>query len=117
MKVFLDACVAGNAQAEIQAAGHDVVWSGDWDQDPGDEAILEAAFRERRVLVTIDKDFGELAVLRGASHCGILRLVNFRAAQQATVCLQVLAAHAADLQSGAIITAEPGRLRIRRQPG
>lgn len=116
MKVLLDTCVAGKAKAEIEAAGHDVAWSGDWDEDPGDEAILEAAFRESRVLVTIDKDFGELAVLRGASHCGIVRLVNFRAEQQATVCLQVLAAHGEDLRSGAIITAEPGRLRIRRRP-
>jgi predicted nuclease of predicted toxin-antitoxin system len=116
VKILLDTCVAGQAKAQLQAAGHDVVWSGDWDQDPGDEAILAAAFREGRVLVTIDKDFGELAVLRGASHCGILRLVNFRAAEQAPVCLEVLSAHGADLQSGAIITAEPGRVRIRRRP-
>lgn len=116
MKVLLDTCVTSSAKPGIEAAGHDVVWSGDWDKDPGDEAILKSAFREGRVLVTIDKDFGELAVLRGAAHCGILRLVNFRAAQQAAVCVQVLAAHGKDLQSGAIITAEPGRLRIRRRP-
>lgn len=114
MKVLLDTCIAEKAKTELQSAGHDVVWSGDWDEDPGDKAILEAAFREQRVLVTIDKDFGELAVVRGAPHCGILRLVNFRAAQQATVCLQVLAAHGADLQAGALVTAEAGRLRIRR---
>jgi predicted nuclease of predicted toxin-antitoxin system len=113
VKVLLDTCVSDKAKTELGSAGHDVIWSGDWDQDPGDEAILEAAFREERILVTLDKDFGELAVTRGASHCGILRLVNFRAAQQATVCLQVLTAHGADLEAGAIITAEPGRLRIR----
>jgi predicted nuclease of predicted toxin-antitoxin system len=117
VKILLDACVTGKAKVEIQRAGHDVIWSGDWEQDPGDEAILETAFREGRVLVTIDKDFGELAVLRGASHCGILRLVNFRAAQQAYVCAQVLATHSTDLEAGAIITVEPGRMRIRRRPG
>ncbi len=116
MKVLLDTCVTAQAKAQVQAAGHDVVWSGDWEQDPGDEAILAAAYREGRILVTIDKDFGELAVLRGASHCGILKLVNFRAAEQTPACLEVLTAHGVDLQSGAIITAEPGRVRIRRRP-
>jgi predicted nuclease of predicted toxin-antitoxin system len=61
----------------------------------------------------LDKDFGELAVLRGQSHNGILRLVGISARQQAAVCLQVLALHEADFASGAIVTAEPGRLRIR----
>jgi predicted nuclease of predicted toxin-antitoxin system len=65
------------------------------------------------VLVTLDKDFGELSVLRGHPHSGIIRLVNISAHQQAVVCLQVLAKHGAELASGAIITAEPGRLRIR----
>ncbi len=114
MKILLDTCIVGQAKAELEAAGHDVVWSGDWDQDPGDDAILAAAYCQGRVLVTLDKDFGELVMLRGASHAGILRLVNFRAADQASVCLGVLTAHASDLESGTMITAEPGRLRIRR---
>jgi hypothetical protein len=46
------------------AAGHDVIWAGDWSDDPGDEAILARASEERRVLVTLDKDFGELAIVR-----------------------------------------------------
>jgi hypothetical protein len=24
----------GQAKSQLQAAGHDVVWSGDWDRDP-----------------------------------------------------------------------------------
>ena len=115
MKILLDTCVTGHAKAQLQAAGHDVVWSGDWDRDPGDDVILAAANREGRGLVTLDKDFGELAILLGASHCGILRLVNFRSAEQGPVCLEVLVTHGADLQSGAIITAEPGRVRIRQR--
>jgi predicted nuclease of predicted toxin-antitoxin system len=64
----------------------------------------------------LDNDFGELTVLRGmahCAHCGILRLVNLSAHQQAIVCLQVLAGHEAELGAGAILTAEAGRLRIR----
>jgi len=113
VKVLLDTCVAGEAKVELAKAGHDAAWVGDWARDPGDDAILAAAYQEGRVLITIDKDSGELAVLRGAPHFGILRLVNFRASQQASVCVAILAGQAAELMSGAIITAEPGRVRIR----
>lgn len=40
MKVLLETCVWGGARDEISAAGHDVVWTGDWKQDPGDKQIL-----------------------------------------------------------------------------
>jgi predicted nuclease of predicted toxin-antitoxin system len=113
MKILLDSCVWGKARGELESAGHDVVWAGDWPKDPGDQEILARALAEGRVLVTLDKDFGELAVLHGAAHCGILRLVGISARQQAAVCQQVLAAHGPELASGAIITAEAGRLRIR----
>jgi len=116
MKVLLDACVWGKALSPVRAAGHDVVWAGDWAEDPGDEEILARARAERRVLVTLDKDFGELAVYRRIPHCGIVRLVDISASRQATACLHVLALHGQDLEAGAIITAEPGRIRIRVPP-
>lgn len=113
MKLLLDACVWGGTRAGLEAAGHDVVWIGEWDEDPGDEEILAHAYREGRILVTLDKDFGELAIVHRHPHAGILRLVNFAARQQGTVCLHVLSLHGDELLSGAIVTAEPGRLRIR----
>jgi predicted nuclease of predicted toxin-antitoxin system len=113
VKVLLDTCVWGGARAALVAAGHDVVWAGEWPSDPGDEEILASAHADGRVLVTLDKDFGELAVARGHPHSGIVRLVGLRAAEQGPACVKVLEVHGADLQRGAIITAEPGRLRIR----
>jgi predicted nuclease of predicted toxin-antitoxin system len=93
--------------------GHDVIWAGDWPEDPGDDEILARAHREARILVTLDKDFGELAIVHDTLHSGILRLVDVAARQQAPVCQQVLALHAKELSLGAIVTAEPGRLRFR----
>ncbi len=113
MKVLLDTCISPQAKTELEASGHDVIWAGDWKEDPGDEAILDRANRERRVLVTLDKDFGELGVLRNAPHYGIVRLVNFRAREQGRVCADILARFADDLSRAAILTAEPGRVRIR----
>ena len=113
MKLLLDSCVWGGAKEALAAAGHDALWAGDWPEDPGDEEILERARADGRVLVTLDKDFGELAVVKGKPHAGILRLVNFSAERQAQVALQVIARHGSDLTSGAIITAEASRVRIR----
>ena len=114
MKLLLDSCLSPQAQTELEAAGHNVVWAGNWPEDPGDEVILERAYKDQRVLVTLDKDFGELVVLRGHPHCGILRLVDFRAGQQGVLCLRVLEMFANELAAGAIVTVEPGILRIRR---
>ncbi len=114
MRVLLDTCVAGTLVLPALAeAGYDVEWSGNWDHDPGDEAILAHAYREGRVLVTLDKDFGTLAVRQGHPHRGIIRLVNLSTRDQAAVCLRVVSDHADDLVAGAIITAERTRVRIR----
>ncbi len=113
MKVLLDTCVWGDAKAALSDAGHDIVWTGDWEEDPGDEAILAFAAEHERILVTLDKDFGELAVVYGKPHHGILRLVGFRAREQGPACVRILASHGAELTSGALVTAYPDRLRIR----
>ncbi len=113
MKVLLDACVWGGARAELKAAGHDVFWAGDLPEDPGDEEILGRSHREGRVLVTLDKDFGELAVVRGMAHSGIIRLVDISASQHATVCSHVLSKYGGELTLGAIVTVEASLVRIR----
>jgi predicted nuclease of predicted toxin-antitoxin system len=113
VKVLLDACVWSGVGGALAAAGHDVIWAGDWPSDPGDEEILDQAAAEGRVLVTLDKDFGELAVRQGRVHCGIVRLVSLASREQPGVCAQILKAHEKDLSRGAIITAERGRLRVR----
>lgn len=113
MRLLLDTCVWGGGVKILKEAGHDVVWAGEWAQDPGDEEILNIAGREGRILVTLDKDFGELAIVKGTKHSGIVRLVSISANQQVPMCLRVLALHGAELGSGAIVTAEPGRLRLR----
>jgi predicted nuclease of predicted toxin-antitoxin system len=113
MKILLDTCVWGGAVLSLSEAGHDVLWTGDRAKDPGDEAILAEAHRDGRVLVTLDKDFGELVFLHRLPHPGIVRLVGFASREQTPACLSVLEAYAEELRRGALITAEPGRVRIR----
>ena len=45
----------------LRARGHDVAWVRTEIPGAGDEEVIHRAVAENRVLVTFDKDFGELA--------------------------------------------------------
>jgi predicted nuclease of predicted toxin-antitoxin system len=113
VKLLLDTCAWSGARHVLQEAGHDVIWAGDWPEDPGDEEILARAYRDGRTVVTLDKDFGELAIVHRMPHCGIVRLVGIAARRQGQACLHAIAQHGHQLRQGAIVTVEPGRMRIR----
>ncbi len=113
MRLLLDSCIWGPARQELIAHGHDVEWVGDLPADPGDLAILERGYLENRVLVTLDKDFGEFAIVRSLPHAGIMRLVGFSAKRHAAACLTAIDRYGAELEASAIVTVEPGRIRVR----
>jgi predicted nuclease of predicted toxin-antitoxin system len=113
MKILLDTCVWGGVRLDLAKSGFDVIWAGEWDEDPGDEEILRRAHSEQRILVTLDKDFGELAIVHNQPHSGIIRLVDMSARQQGAYCLHVLGIYGEELAAGAIITVERSRVRIR----
>ncbi len=113
MKILLDSCIWPGARGQIEKAGHEVEWVGDWAADPGDEEILSRAARDRQVIVTLDKDFGELVVAFGREHAGIVRLVDVSHLAQGPLSVELLASYGAELVGGAIVTREPGRVRVR----
>jgi predicted nuclease of predicted toxin-antitoxin system len=113
VRLLLDTCVWGKAADELRSAGHDAVWAGEWSDDPGDAEILARAHTDGPVLVTLDKDFGELVIVQGIRHSGLLRIVNTSARKQGNAILDVLSRYGAELERGAVVTAEPGRVRIR----
>lgn len=90
-----------------------MVWGGDWPEDPGDTEIVTRAHSEARVVVTIDKDFGELAVLQRIEHSGIVRLSGIPTRSQGWACLKALAQFSGELSEGALATVEPHRVRLR----
>lgn len=117
MKVLLDSCVAAAAAVALADAGHQVECVADWPRDPGDETILVTAHQAGQVVITLDKDFGELAVVRSRPHAGLVRLVGFRAAEQGAAAVAVLARYQSELMAASIVTADPGRTRVRPAAG
>jgi len=113
VKVLLDSCIAGSVAAALAAAGHDVERVANWPGDPGDEVILAKAHQAGQVVITLDKDFGELAVVRGHPHAGLVRLVGFRAGEQAAAAVAVLMKYEGELAAASIVTADPDRTRVR----
>jgi predicted nuclease of predicted toxin-antitoxin system len=116
MKVLLDSCVWVGATGDLQAAGHDVNAVRTWGSDPGDEEILRRSIEEDRILVTLDKDFGELIFVLGYPHRGIVRLVDIRARDQGRVLANVLARFRSELENHALVVVEPDRVRLRMPP-
>ena len=78
-------------------------------------ALLEQAVSENRILITMDKDFGELIHLHGRPHTGLIRLPDVRMAQRITLVEDLILNHRQALDERAIITVTNSRIRISRQ--
>jgi uncharacterized protein (DUF433 family)/predicted nuclease of predicted toxin-antitoxin system len=113
VRLYLDTCVWGAAKDELRAAGYDVVWGGDRGSDPSDAELLATARKERRVIVTLDPEFGERARLERTPTRGVLRLVNVPAERQGRVCLKVLEKYGQTLAEGAMLTTNGHRLKAK----
>ena len=113
MKVLIiDSCMAGSVAAALAEVGHEVECVADW-PTAGDASVLSRARTAGQVVITLDQDFGELAVVRRQPHAGIVRLVGLPTAQQAPVAAATLTRYAEELGRGALVTAESGRTRVR----
>ena len=81
---------------------------------PGDEQLLAQAFAERRILVTLDKDFGALVFAKDQPHSGVVRLPDVPAAQRVRLFERLLSTHEKAMADGAVVTVRGDRVRISR---
>jgi predicted nuclease of predicted toxin-antitoxin system len=100
----------------LRAAGFDVLAVGESTTRSVDRDIIEQAGRERRVLLTEDKDFGWLVFAAHVASPGVI-LVRYPGNARQGLASSVVAAiqeHAEQL-AGAFVVVEPGRVRISRK--
>jgi predicted nuclease of predicted toxin-antitoxin system len=71
MKFLADANTSGPLVEALRALGHEVFWAYTVPRT-SDIELIEKAARERRVVITFDKDFGELVFKRGHSVAVVL---------------------------------------------
>src|ERR1700736_4377606 len=117
MNFMADESCAGPVLRALREAGHDVVAIAEVARGATDEQVLERALNEKRVLITEDRDFGELVYARGRSSAGVILLRFHRRAfrtKPATVLEAV--AKLGSRPRDAFTVIEPGRVRISRRP-
>ena len=115
MKFLLDVCVSSRSlEAFLADQGHDVLSALTIDPKASDEFLMEKALLDERVLVTADKDFGELVFVRRLPHGPVVRLVELSVDEHVRGIAELLEDHAIDLTGPLIITITRGRIRIRR---
>lgn len=104
----------GAAVTALDAAGHDVVWIRMTAPGTTDSEVLAWAAREERILLTFDKDFGELAGRSALPRtCGVvlLRMPMPRPADVGQRLADLITAR--DDWAGHFSVIEPGRVRMR----
>lgn len=77
MRVLANENLPGAVVRALKDRGHDVVWIRAVAPGSSDSAVIERAQFEDRVLLTFDKDFGELAFRSGLSPKSGIVLFRF----------------------------------------
>ena len=113
MRVLADENVPSAVLNALRRAGYDVFWVLTEAPGASDEFLLKSAQVEQRVVVTFDKDFGELAFRRmDPASAGIL-LIRYQPPSPNTVGdLVVAALESRPDWSGMFAVVEANRIRI-----
>ena len=115
MRFLADENFPGDGVAALRSAGHDVLWVSSASPGAADTHVLAMAESDRRILLTFDKDFGELAWRAGLPpSCGV---ILFRVPTPPAVSIgAALAERIAERDdwAGHFSVIEPGRVRMRK---
>jgi predicted nuclease of predicted toxin-antitoxin system len=108
MRFLVDECTGPVVAQWLRLQQHDVFSVYDEARGLDDEAVLQRADAEGRILITNDKDFGELIFREGLPHKGILllRLENQAPAKQIAALQRVLAGHGDQLANHFAVVTE-----------
>jgi predicted nuclease of predicted toxin-antitoxin system len=118
MNLVADENIDRGIVERLRRDGHHVDWIAELSPSVSDEEVLRRAVGCDAVLVTEDKDFGELVHRRRLSHAGVLlvRLEGLDNATKAEVVSAALRDNAADLP-GAFAVVSRDSVRLRRPGG
>jgi len=114
MRFLVDECTGTSVVACLRRAGHDTVAVADVMPKADDKDILDYAVTEGRVVVTNDKDFGEMVFRSKRLHQGVvlLRLRDERAENRERVMEAVLTQIGERLLNHFVVATETG-IRVR----
>ena len=117
MNLLVDESVDRQIVEKLRQDDHNVVYVSELDPGITDDAVLTIANNNHALLVTSDKDFGELVFRREQINAGVLliRLAGLSKQRKAELVAAALSDHSDELP-GAFSVLSPGMIRIRKKP-
>jgi predicted nuclease of predicted toxin-antitoxin system len=114
VRLLADEGVNAVVVARLREDGHDVAYVAELSPGITDDGVLAQANDEERILVTVDKDFGELVfrLRRASSGVLLIRLAGLPAPQKAEAVSEAVREHDREIV-GAFTVVSPGLVRIR----
>lgn len=108
MQLLVDECTGPRVAAWLREKGHKVFSVYDQARGMSDEEIITKAYDEKYILITNDKDFGELVIKQQKQHRGvvILRLKNERAENKIKILEKLLEKYAEKIPNKLVIVTE-----------
>ncbi len=101
----------------LREAGWNVLSVSERCPGEADSEVIALACRDTRILVTEDKDFGQLVFASGRGHCGVILLrYPFPLAERMAAALVVLVREHGNTLAGAFVVLRPGSARITPSP-
>jgi predicted nuclease of predicted toxin-antitoxin system len=112
-----DECCDAVFVAGLRGDGHDILYVRDAMPGADDVAVMDTAFRGGRIVLTEDKDFGELAVRLRLPAVGLVlsRIDPADTATKLTRMRELIRDHAGRL-AGTFTVVEENRFRFRPLP-
>lgn len=117
MKLLADEGIDRQIVDRLRVEGHDVTYIAEFQRGDSDQEVLSIARTEERVLLTQDKDFGELVFRQGLAAHGVLliRLAGKEPGEKATLVATAIEGYGERLELAfAVLSAKT--LRIRHNP-
>jgi predicted nuclease of predicted toxin-antitoxin system len=114
MKFLIDASSDARLVTHLRSLGHEVTRVGtDYPATLPDHEVLSTAHREQRILITDDRDFGELVFRLRQPHAGViyLRLATTRITVRLARLDAVLRQYGEQLDQFLVVTEEDIRAR------
>ena len=116
MRILADEGVDRPIVERLRQSSYQVWYVAEMEPGISDELVLELANRKRAVLLTADRDFGELVFRQGRMTRGVIliRLAGISPHHKAEIVDSALTAHGGKMEK-AFTVITPGAVRIRRR--